>query len=552
MIYPPNQKPPIWAIDPGIIAHNCQIHGFPRPVIAMPMWEGAGARVMDYSGRGNNGLLVGPPVWVGDGLNFSGDSVDLGDHDITGDFTIISEVYKESSGLQTIFGKANSAGDSFSYYFRIDGGAGFYNGSTYEQITTPDLTLNSWQHIALAYDGSDLTYYLNGDSSVTGGATGIPANISDDARIGQLGEYTTGQQFDGIIRYLLFFDVALTPAQIKFLHDNPYFMYQVPEELYGFVAVSTSTGLLDCKLRIKDSSTVQVDGLLRLKDTKIDLLDGNLSILDVATNDVDGKVQIKDVDTNVLDGKAVVKDTDTNLSDGKVQVQDTATNLADGKVIFKDSTTGITDGKIRVKDVATGIADSLIRIKDSVANLVDGTVRIKDTVSSLADGKVVVALTGQDTGHADGKIRIKDVVTAFVDGKISVNIPGTDTGYVDGKIQIKDVTTGIVDGLIRIKDRITGQADGKVKITNSGTNLVDGAIKIKDSIVSLIDGRVRISTTFDRATNLFNALLQIPARYTITTSSEQQHTITYSSEQQHEITTSSEPQHSIVMIRDEE
>ncbi len=30
------------------------------------------------------------------------------------------------------------------------------------------------------------------------------------------------------------FDTALSPSQIKFLHDDPYFMFRMPEELYGY------------------------------------------------------------------------------------------------------------------------------------------------------------------------------------------------------------------------------------------------------------------------------------------------------------------------------
>ncbi len=43
---------------------------------------------------------------------------------------------------------------------------------------------------------------------------------------------------NGIIDDILIFDTALTEAQIKFLYENPYFMYRLPEELYGYAAVA--------------------------------------------------------------------------------------------------------------------------------------------------------------------------------------------------------------------------------------------------------------------------------------------------------------------------
>jgi len=50
------------------------------------------------------------------------------------------------------------------------------------------------------------------------------------------------QFFNGLIDDLPIFDTALSTTQIKFLSENPYFMYQIPEELYGYVSAAPPTG----------------------------------------------------------------------------------------------------------------------------------------------------------------------------------------------------------------------------------------------------------------------------------------------------------------------
>ena len=214
-----------------------------------------------------------------------------------------------------------------------------------------------------------------------------------------------------------------------------------------------------------------------------------------------------------------------------------ATNLLHGKIIIKDSSIILVDG--------------LLQVKDSIISLADGKVQVRDIDTDLTDGKIKVQ--DSDTGLTDGKVQVKDIVTNLADGKVLVTTVITDTDQADGKIQIKDVTTGIVDGLIQIKDTVVGLADGKIRVKDTVTNVVDGILKIKDTITDLADGKLSISSAVSTAINLFNGLLQIPARYHITTSSEQQHTITFiNDEVQYSIITSSEPQHNIVMIRDEE
>jgi len=108
----------------GIVAYNCRKHGFPRPVVAIPFWEGAGNRAIDYSGRGNHGAFNGPK-WAGSGVEFSSDNINLGEGagtlDFgTGDFSIFTVFQRNavSSAYETVLGKWLS-GYPVQYWIRL-------------------------------------------------------------------------------------------------------------------------------------------------------------------------------------------------------------------------------------------------------------------------------------------------------------------------------------------------------------------------------------------------------------------------------------------------
>jgi len=46
------------------------------------------------------------------------------------------------------------------------------------------------------------------------------------------------ESFDGSVFNMVVFDTALTFGQSEFISNNPYFMYHLPEELYGSAAAA--------------------------------------------------------------------------------------------------------------------------------------------------------------------------------------------------------------------------------------------------------------------------------------------------------------------------
>lgn len=498
------QVKPKWNVPVGvmesIVAYNCRKYGFPRPVVAMPMWEGAGNRAFDYSGNRNHGIVTSPATpdmnWHNNALRFDGaniiqgmklpSAITFGNDD---KWTVVARMTLEAASNEMFIGEYNTV-NNYIYNrpgtrTRLDSAGVSNDMASYGSYDVPfDLT-----YVA---DGvaNTLTAYYDGnfhEQLTSSTSTGL---IIDT--IG--GAYNSGTYcLQGWIYYAYVFDTTLTARQAKFLHDNPYFMFQIPEELYGYVI--TDTGLVDCKLKIKDSFTNLVDGKAQIQDTAADLVDGKVVILTASTDLVDGKVRIKDIITGVVDGKASIKDDISEIVDGRMQVQDTDTDTADGKVSIKDDISGIVDGKVQIKDSITDLLDGKVRIKDSVTGLVDGLVRIKDSI----------------TGLVDGKVQLKDSIASLVDGK--VQIKDEATGLLDGKVQLKDKVTGLVDGLVKVRDDRTDLIDGKLRIGDVVAGLVNGKVNIKDKTVSLLDGKLVIAW---QSKNLFNGLLQIPVRYRIT------------------------------------
>lgn len=252
----PKWQLPVGVME-GVVAYNCKKQGFPRPVLAMPLWEGAGAKAIDFSGHQNHGTLEGMPTWKADGkglgLNFDGvadtDRVTIADADsldVTTQMTFSSSLTISSitSGWGTIVSKFDGASqhiyivvNSASLYLVFigiqngwDSGYDFVAGKPTDLVITFDSVNGTKVYI----DGN----YFSAEAS--GGS------IQTNANPLYLGHNTawTEEVWDGDINNALMWDVVLTPAQIRFLHDDPYFMYRVPEELCGYTSGAPPTTVI--------------------------------------------------------------------------------------------------------------------------------------------------------------------------------------------------------------------------------------------------------------------------------------------------------------------
>ena len=249
MIYLPNQKPPIWSIDPGIVAYNYQKHGFPHPVLDMPMWEGAGPLARDYSGHGNHGAIYGAP-WVGSergwSLDFDGnDYVEMADSsqwDVDS-VSLVARIKSDATNIvQSIIDRDEISGRQFQ--FRITNAnklqfIPFFNSEAdTDNIGATTIADGNWHQVAVTYQAGSglLKLYVDGSQDYSETEAGVALDKENSPLLIGIHGSQKNQEFNGLIDDVQIFNTALSAAQVKFLYENQYFMYQMPEELYGYVS----------------------------------------------------------------------------------------------------------------------------------------------------------------------------------------------------------------------------------------------------------------------------------------------------------------------------
>jgi hypothetical protein len=234
----------------GILTYNCRKHGFPHPILAMPFWEGAGNIAFDYSGHQHHGTLNGP-AWVFDGVYFDGinDNINLGEGNGlfdfgTGDFSIFTAIKRNavSSAYETVLGKWVS-GYPVQYWIRIGEDNKLFGGHRTEAegrwyIKSSVAIADTDTHNILYQRNSGISnyqFFIDGVDVTVNDQQQIAYNTTtdNDADVILGSNGVTAEYFNGDFYNTIVFDTYLTSAQSKFLHYDPYFMYRLPEELYG-------------------------------------------------------------------------------------------------------------------------------------------------------------------------------------------------------------------------------------------------------------------------------------------------------------------------------
>ena len=239
----PKWQLPVGVME-GIIAYNCRRYGFPRPVLAMPMWAGAGNRAIDLSGHGNHGKFNGTD-WVANGIHFDGTSEDhlncgsgislttltrLSVYVLVKQDNISSNadvfINQSSSGVAK-FQAASISNDELRFYAED-------LSPTFISTNTSPLSTNVLNNIVFVWDGSNIVFYVNGVEVYSDTMTGTIATSSEDLFIGKY--KSAGYALDGKMYTAAIFYTDLNAQQVKLLSNNPYLLYEITDELYGYVA----------------------------------------------------------------------------------------------------------------------------------------------------------------------------------------------------------------------------------------------------------------------------------------------------------------------------
>ena len=189
--------------------------------------EKEGTTATDSSGSGNDGTLMGRPVWrpqggkIGGALEFSGkgDYVKIANEsafDITSQITVaawvnITSVPQEWTGIVTKGDTAWRLSTSF-------GNNVFHFGLSREDYLNGNTTVGSgqWHHVACVYDGSKMSIYVDGKLDVSQPRSGPMTTNNFPVCIGENIELT-GRYFNGLIDDVRVYTYALSENEIAAL-----------------------------------------------------------------------------------------------------------------------------------------------------------------------------------------------------------------------------------------------------------------------------------------------------------------------------------------------
>ena len=186
--------------------------------------ETEGNTAVDSSGNGNDGILVGNPVWrpqggkIGGALEFSGkgDYVKIANKpafDITNQITIsawvnITSVPQEWTGIVTKGDTAWRMSTSFAknvFHFGVSSND-YLNGMT-------EVGTGEWHHVACVYDGKKMRIYVDGVIDASGWRTGPIATNDFPVCIGENIELT-GRCWHGLIDDVRIYNYSLSENKI--------------------------------------------------------------------------------------------------------------------------------------------------------------------------------------------------------------------------------------------------------------------------------------------------------------------------------------------------
>ncbi|MFA5840246.1 MAG: LamG-like jellyroll fold domain-containing protein [Candidatus Margulisiibacteriota bacterium] len=195
--------------------------------------EGTGTTAIDSSGRGNDGSLSGSVSYVagydGYGLQFGGGWVDLGnvtDPMVSTELSIEAWVNVEAStgDHQVIAGKWDYDGSfdhSWVFEFQPNGKTlqlplyGTSCNDGYSSCSANiDVSFNVWTHVAGVYNGSNITFYLDGVDHGSYTVSGMLASTDAPIFLGAHDSSSDRNAFNGIIDELRIYSCALSQEEV--------------------------------------------------------------------------------------------------------------------------------------------------------------------------------------------------------------------------------------------------------------------------------------------------------------------------------------------------
>ena len=282
-----SQSPPAALVLSGALATNIPGFFFPSTGGLVGHWKleetSGGSTVLDWSGNNNDGTPAGaggtnnkpqPSTSVPENttfltsrsLNFDGtdDYVNVPDDstlEVSTQLTLASWIKPTVlTSYRQIISRFGTSGQwSYQYglaptgQLRVDLSG---DGSTYDSAvtSTAPITANTWQHVAVAYDGGDVTFYVNGQAVHTDTVTptSIYTNGTTDLSLGR--DPAPTQYFSGAIDDARVYNRALSAEEVKALYSTTQTWSTPSTSAYWGVRLRSASTDTDAKWGTDDSS----------------------------------------------------------------------------------------------------------------------------------------------------------------------------------------------------------------------------------------------------------------------------------------------------------
>ena len=247
----------------------------PGSIVNLRFEEGNGQVAIDSSGLGNDGVILGNPVYTtttGNNSTYAldfdgtGDSIDLGQLDVSGSEMTLAAWFQATSfpgraqDPRIISKASGTAADNHVFMLStVKAGSGVRlrarlriggQTRTLRADAGSELSTGTWYHAAFTYDGNAMRLYLNGQLV---GTRALSGSIDQDPDMGVAvgSQPGGGRHFNGLIDDVNILGTALDSAQVLSLmhgvgaNGAPVALsdsYSTPEDL--ILLVDQSTGVL--------------------------------------------------------------------------------------------------------------------------------------------------------------------------------------------------------------------------------------------------------------------------------------------------------------------